>query len=825
MNASPVLSEWNRSFFHRGFGMLASIGLLALFSSSQAAPLAHELLAAHAYQLPLTFEINQGQADARVDFLARGPGYDIFLTATEAVFALPRGPDSRGLRPVMRMQLVGSAADPRVQGVDALPGKVNYFRGKDAVRWQTKVPTYQRAKYSAVYPGVDLVYYGQAQQLEYDFIVAPGADPGRIKLRFGGVEKTTVDAQGDLVLDMTSGAPLRFRKPAIYQLRDGRRQLIEGGYVQRGSRQIGFQVAAYDRTRPLIIDPVLNYSTYLGGSGAEHESGIAVDATGAVYVSGFTTSTDFPTANALQPARKGSFDLYVAKLSPDGTTLVYATYLGGSEDDTGGDVAVDSAGAAYVIGSSLSADFPTVNALQPAKSGDRDAVVTKLSADGSQLIYSTYFGGRSYESGAGIAVDSAGATYIAGGTGSTDFPTVNPVQPWPGFECTDAFVTKLVPDGSAVSYSTYIGGSLCEEAADIAVDSLGSAYVTGWTETVGFPLVNPLPVVPESSFHAFVFKLTPDGTQLIYSTPFGGEDYDSGNAIAVDASGAAYVTGTTYSSRFPTMNALQPQLKGSGDAFVLKMAPEGGALIYSTYLGGSRDDGGSSITVDTAGAVYITGTTDSPDFPTMNPIQQMPGGSRDAFISKLSPNGASLVHSTYLGGMEEDRGTAIAVDLTGGTYVAGFTKSRDFPTMNALQSVLGGTAVCSTLESDAFVLKIMENSLASPAAEATILASPAHENAVTRTEVSRGGGAMDVLFLAALALMAVSRAAHRADDHLRRDRRHAVTSSLRNFGLMVGRPSLRTSCRCAGFIIGRCMRVGSTCGCWMREVPAGTSAP
>ena len=281
----------------RGLRVLASIGLLGLLSSSQAVPIAPERSAAHAYQLPLTFEVNQGQTDDRVDFLARGPGYNIFLTATEAVFALPRAP-------AMRMQLIGSAADPQVQGVDALPGKVNYFRGQDAASWQTQVPIYRRVKYSAVYPGIDLVYYGQPQQLEYDFIVAPGADPGTIKLGFAGVEQTTVDARGDLVLK-TAGGPLRFQKPIIYQIDDGgRRHTVEGGYVHRSPHQIGFRVGAYDRTRPLIIDPVLSYSTYLGGSGVDEGNGIAVDATGAVYVSGPTSSTDFPTVNGC-PARNG----------------------------------------------------------------------------------------------------------------------------------------------------------------------------------------------------------------------------------------------------------------------------------------------------------------------------------------------------------------------------------------------------------------------------------------------------------------------------------------------------------------------------------------
>src|SRR5436190_691631 len=398
MNKSPHSPQLQRHrlSWSRGVIVVASIGFLGLLSSSQAVPIAPERSAAHLFQLPLTFELNQGQTDDRVDFLARGPNYNIFLTATEAVFALPRAP-------AMRMQLVGSAVDPRVHGVDALPGKINYFHGKDVASWQTKVPTYQRAKYSAVYPGVDLVYYGQSQQLEYDFIVAPGADPNTIKLAFAGVEQTTIDAKGDLVLK-TAGGPLAFQKPIIYQIDGGRRHTVEGGYAHRSPHQIGFRVGAYDRTRPLIIDPVLSYSTYLGGSGIDAGSGIAVDATGAVYVTGSTTSTAF------QPANSGNQDAVVVKLSADGSRLIYSTYLGGSGEEEIGGIAVDLAGAAYISGATLSADFPQVNALQPLPIArfvpDENAFVAKLAPDGSALMYTTFLGGTGENVATDIGVGS-----------------------------------------------------------------------------------------------------------------------------------------------------------------------------------------------------------------------------------------------------------------------------------------------------------------------------------------------------------------------------------------------------------------------------------
>jgi hypothetical protein len=313
-------------------------------------------------------------------------------------------------------------------------------------------------------------------------------------------------------------------------------------------------------------------------------------------VTGRTSSTDFPTVNAVQGPAGGFADLFVAKLTPDGTALVYATYLGGSGYEMGMGIAVDSAGAAYVAGLSDSADFPTVNAFQPASGGSREAVVVKLSADGSRLVYSTFFGGDSYDVGNAIAVDPAGAAYIAGGTGSEDFPLVNAVQGALG-GCTDVFVAKLAPDGRTLLYSSFFGGIYCEEARDLAVDSLGHAYVTGWTETVGFPSVNPLPAPPVDGYHAFVSKLAPDGTHFIYSTALGGSADDFGNGIAIDASGAAYVTGYTHSDNFPTRNAVQPRLSGPDDAFVVKLAPEGGAMIFGTFLGGSQNDGAAAIAV------------------------------------------------------------------------------------------------------------------------------------------------------------------------------------------------------------------------------------
>src|SRR5437773_487076 len=414
-------------------------------------------------KLPLHFEANQGQTRQDVRFLARGAGYSLYLTAGEAVLVLTkpnpdakrdarRTPERRGTQPrgtpvVVRMSLVGAAPKPLVSGLDELPGKANYLIGKDPAKWRTNVPTYAKVHYRAVYPGIDLVYYGNQRQLEYDFMVAPGADPNRIVLGFQGAERLEINAECELVLHAAVEV-IRQRVPVIYQEINGVRTKIEGRYVLKDAHRVGFQVAAYDQNRPLVIDPTLVYATYLGSSGWDYGSGIAVDAAGSAYVTGSTSSADFPTANALQAAKAGFQNAFVTKLNPTGSALVYSTYLGGSGGDGGTGIAVDTAGSAYVTGATSSIDFPTVNPLQAAYGGDGDAFVSKLDAAGSALLSSTYLGGSGADAGYGIAVDTLGNAYVTGETRSTDFPTTpGAIQTTYSGGCVNGvvatFVTKL----------------------------------------------------------------------------------------------------------------------------------------------------------------------------------------------------------------------------------------------------------------------------------------------------------------------------------------------------------------------------------------------
>jgi len=646
------------------------------------------------------------------------------------------------------MHLVGATPSARMDGTAELPGKANYLIGSDPQRWRTNVPTYARACARQIYSGVDLVYYGTKGQLEYDFVVAPGADPSAIALTLDDgpshpAGRWRISANGDLVYHAAPGDEIRFRKPVVYQERTSAhwdlsmartREFLPGQYVLTGGNRIQFAVGRYDRTRPLIIDPVLVYSTYLGGGGRDVGNGIAVDAAGAVYITGSTSSANFPTFSPVQPTNHGGStgkDAFVAKLNAKGTALAYSTYLGGTGDDEAEGIAVDRLGNAYVTGYTLSTDFPTAHPLQASRHGSADAFVAELNPTGSTLVYSTYLGGAGYDQGNAIAVDSTGNAYIAGLTGSTDWPTLKAVQTVNHAGAAgSAFVAKIKVGGSALSYSTYLGGSGCnsgqagDEAFGIAVDALGHAYVTGSTASPDFPTLDPLqPANNANSMfcgtNAFVAKLSTAGSSLNYSTYLGGfagpNGEDAGNAIAVDASGNTYVTGVAGSSNFPTVNAYQPATHSTGslagNVFVSKINSAGSALVYSTYLGGSGGafggDLGKSVSVDPSGNVYVTGTTRSANFPTTATAPQKtasagPQGVQTAFVSKLNASGSALLFSTYLGGSGGDSGNAIAVDAAGDAYVTGGTSSANFLTAKPLQPSLLGA-------SNAFITKLSTN--------------------------------------------------------------------------------------------------------------------
>jgi hypothetical protein len=701
-------------------------------------------------KLPLSFEANQGQTDTQVKFLSRGAGYNLFLTSTEAVLSLEQSRGTGGARErgdrrsvsvpndVLRMKMLGANPTPRIEGSDQLPGKSNYFIGNNPKNWRVNVSTFARVHYREVYPGVDVAYYGNQRKLETDFIVAPGTNPGVIALAFDGANKISVDKEGSLVLGLASGASgaVRLQRPVIYQLADGVRQEVAGNYVLKSLGHVGFEVAAYDRTRPLVIDPVLVYSTYLGGNHEDDEDAIAVDASGNAYVLGSTQSTDFPGA---PPPLHGHDDITVVKFNAAGSALLYSTYLGGSSSEFGADIAVDGAGNAYVTGQTSSNDFPTVNAFDSTLSfaGGTDAFVTRLNPAGSALVYSTYLSGNFGARGWGIAVNNQNFAFVTGTT-SVGFPvTAN------AFESTNfnsGFMAKLCTNCSGASslvYSTFLAHTGSAEGRAIAADVASNVYVTGNLNSTTTNFATPgafQTTFGGGSADAFVAKFNTNlsgAAGLVYATYLGGSGKDiggaegagnPGRAIAIDESGNAYITGLTGSTNFPLANASQGSIGGQNDAFLTKLNATGSALIYSTYLGGSGDDFGRSVAVNVAGSAYVTGASGD-NFPTLFPLPVVPQGFAPVgFVTKFTPSGA-VVYSTLLSGVTASTGSfGIAVDSAGNAFATGGTNASIVTTVGAFQTDagFGGTVGWVTVIADPTIIGRVEDAAGDPISSATV---------------------------------------------------------------------------------------------------------
>jgi Beta-propeller repeat len=700
-------------------------------------------------RLPLGFEANQGQTDARVKFFSRGPGYALFLTQDETVLRLdgPKkssmrhgapgpnqitGPSPRRAETVdlVRLAFVNSNRAAAVEGVAELPGKSNYLLGSNSATWQKDVARYAKVRYRGLYSGVDAVYYGHEGRIEYDLILSPGADPRPIQFSLKGQpsqparRSLRLAANGDLAIG-TGAGQLRLRKPQAYQWTaepdsgsgvKSRRQAVEARYVIRKSGTVAFELGAYDASRSLVIDPELTYSSYLGGSEDDEGNGIAVDASGNVYVTGQTASLNFPvTGGVFQSVNAGSEDVFVTKFDPAGNELVYSSYLGGSNFDSGQGIAVDGGGNAYLTGYTCSSDFPTTpGAFRTTYSGTNgdcevyggDAFVTKLNPGGSALVYSTYLGSSGSDIGYAISVNASGNAYVTGLAGAANFPTTPGAAQdvfGGGF---DAFAAELEPDGSGLVYSTFAGGKYGDLAYAIALDRSGDAFIGGYTNSPNFPVTSQaFQTTLNAPTAGFVTKLNPQGTAFTYSTYLGGSG--SGVApcatcvtgIALNPAGAAFISGLTWETNFPvTRGAFQPKFAGGyHDAFVAELNAGGTALQYASYLGGNGDDGAVAIALDGAGNIYLRGNTYSTNFPvTSNAFQSTNAGGSDSFLAQVGAGGRSLLYSTYLGGSGDEfakatRSLALRGSVNPIAYITGYSDSTNFPVSSgAFQPSYGG---------------------------------------------------------------------------------------------------------------------------------------
>jgi Beta-propeller repeat len=684
--------------------------------------------------LPLGFVENRGQTDSRVRYYAQGNRYAFYVTRDEVMLALAKKETTSQL--ALALRFVNRNPLSVLSGAQRAPGKVNYLRGKDPARWRTQLARYRDVVYHELWPGIDLRLHQQGSVLKYEFRVRPGGRVSDIRLAYAGATGLALGNSGALRIKTALGV-LRDSAPVSYQEISGVRVPVRSRYaLGKRKARFAFAVGGYRRDHDLIIDPGIQYTTFLGGADVETGAGIAVDGAGNAYVAGTTQSPEFPTTpGAFQ--RTGAVnafsEVFVSKLNPTGTALVYSTFVGGSDLDFGLGIAIDAAGNAYVTGRTKSSNFPTtagafsrslhIPANCPRCVVDNtDGFAFKLNAAGSALTYSTYLGGTDYDSPRGIAVDGAGNAYVTGETLSGDFPTT------PGsFRPTssgsyDMFVTKLNPGGTGLVYSTFLGGTQVDDGARIAVDGGGNAYALGFTSSTDFPTTPAaFDTTANGGFDVSLTKLNPAGSGLVYSTYLGGQGFDTGGSVAVDAGGNAYVTGGTGSVDFPTTPGAFDTVSDGNDAFVTKLNAAGSVAVYSTVVGGTAFDGLNGVVLDTAGDAWLTGSTDSADYPvTADAADASFNGSSDVVISELNAAGSALLYSTYLGGPQSEAGLDIARDAAGNLYVAGQALGMDFPaTVGAFDSVFNGGG-------DAFVTKLaIGTSTSTPPAPPPVPAAPA----------------------------------------------------------------------------------------------------
>lgn len=704
----------SRRLFPLLLPVLGSMAVVGALHGQNGRSAAKPSVAAKLAELPLSFEPNAGQADTGIRYLAHGPGYALALRPTGASLRLQRSGQEAAAKAgaSLGMRLLGANPRAAMSASQSLPGRVNYLIGNDPARWHTQLPTFARVTAREVYPAVDLVYYGAGRRLEYDFRVRAGGDPTQIRLSYTGASGLTLDAGGNLVLKTDGGSVVQHR-PHVYQERDGARTEVSAAYVVSADRTVGFRLGAYDAGRELVIDPVLSYSGYLGGSGADAGAAIATDGTGATYVAGFTQSSNFPVRSVGFPSRLPAADAFVTKVSPSGSALVYSTYFGGSGIDRANGIAVDSAGSVTVVGETHSADLPTAQPFQSYHHDVQDAFITRLSPDGGHLVYSSFLGGTGLDNAYAVALDPTGDAYVAGYTAAADFPVLNGAQTNLA-GAFDAFLTRvhLQDGGPSISYSTYLGGAAADGANGVAVDPYGVAYVGGQTASVDFPMVGSqqrdYAGGSSDGFLAVVATETPGPASLQGSTFLGGSGTDSVTGVALTLNGL-YAAGVTSSRDLPLQNPLQGAVAalGGSDAFVSEVTVDCSILLFSSYLGGSGNDAATGIAADEEGNTYVVGYTTSRNLPvTSGAPKPTYSAGWDGFALKIKADHSAFGFVTYLGGSRNDQATAVAVDGVDSAYVTGYTYSSNFP---VTVGVFPTGSITTGTYSDAFVLKLGTN--------------------------------------------------------------------------------------------------------------------
>lgn len=616
-----------------------------------------------------------------------------FIESSPLAFSFTEKTDEEFFVTVLNAQFIGASQETEPVGAGRQAHYTNYYIGGDPESWRTHVPSYDRVIYPDLYPGIDLEYRFEGGNLKYDIVVEPGADPSTVAIRYEGVSSVEISPTGLLHI-VTANGILTEGQPVAWQERGGFREYVAVSYCMIGDNTFGYFIPVFDSDLPLIIDPPLElvYGSYLGGNQREVGTSISIGPFGAIVVAGETRSSDFPLQNPYQGTYAENRDAFVTVLSSDGSELLYSTYLGGGGVDNISGIHVDSTGSMFLAGYTSSSDFPLQNPYQSYQGGG-DAFVAKLSPAGDQLVYSTCLGGAQNDHGFAIVINASGSAIVTGDTASPDFPLMNPFQTeFAGGE-RDAFVTCLTPEGDDLIYSTFLGGGYPDEGYGIDIDDAGCIYVAGRTASVDFPVCNAFQEANAGSTDAFIVKMSASGSEMEYGTYLGGWEWDNGwDVVAYE--GCAFIAGATMSNDFPTQNPFQAGYAGgpNGDAFLTKLDPAGNQLVFSTFFGGTGSDGFRTLETDNEGSAFLSGYTHSQDLPLMNPFQNTYGGGGDMLAARFTPLGDSIYYSTYLGGASDDAGRCIYVDGAGNAFIAGTTFSTDFPLMNPFQPALSGSS-------------------------------------------------------------------------------------------------------------------------------------